>query len=328
MKAILINQPGGADQLQLGEYETPAPQARELLVKVAATAVNRADILQREGKYPPPPGVSPILGLEMSGEVVEVGREVTRWSVGDSVFGLLPGGGYAEYAVIHEHMALPVPRGLPLTEATAIPEVFLTAYQALHWLGKLQAGERVLIHAGASGVGTAAIQLAKAMQAGDIIVTASATKHAACLQLGAHYAIDYQSHDFQQEVQAITDGEGVDLVLDFVAAPYFERNIGVLRTDGRMVMLALLGGTHIENFNLGNLLKKRLQIIASTLRSRSLDYQINLTQAFAEFALPRLAEGSLRPVVDQVFNWKEVQQAHQRMEANQNVGKLVLEVAS
>ena len=328
MKAILINQPGGPDQLYLGEYETPAPNAHELLVKVAATAVNRADLLQREGKYPPPAGASPILGLEMSGEVVALGDNVTRWSVGDQVFGLLPGGGYAEYAVIHEQMAMPVSPGLKLTEAAAIPEVFLTAYQALHWLGRLQTGERILIHAGASGVGTAAIQLARVMQASDIIVTASAPKHALCRKLGAHHAIDYQNVDFLEEVNEITNGEGVDLILDFIAAPYFEKNVRALRTDGRMVMLALLGGTHVENFNLGNLLKKRLQITSSTLRSRGLDYQINLTQAFAAFALPLLADGSLRPVIDQILDWKNVQQAHQRMEANQNAGKLILEVTA
>ena len=328
MKAILFDQPTTADQLYLGEYATPKPKSNELLIKVAATAVNRADILQRQGKYPPPPGASPILGLEISGEVVEVGSEATRHAVGERVFGLLPGGGYAEYAVIHEQMAMPVPAALSLTEAAAIPEVFLTAYQALQWLGKLQAGERVLVHAGASGVGTAAIQLAKIMKAGDIIVTASAAKHAVCRELGANYAIDYKSDDFQEEVNELTDGEGVDLVLDFIAAPYFEKNVSVLRTDGRMVMLALLGGTHVENFDLGNLLKKRLQIISSTLRSRNIDYQINLTQAFADFAQPHLASGSLRPVIDQVFSWKDVSRAHEHMEANLNAGKLVLEVTA
>lgn len=326
MKAILIQSPGGVDQLYSGEYETPVPKPNELLVRVAATAVNRADLLQRQGKYPPPAGASPILGLEMSGEVVEIGADITRYAVGDLVFGLLPGGGHAEYAVIHEQMAMPVPDRLTLPEAAAVPEVFLTAYQALHWLGKLQAGERVLIHAGASGVGTAAIQLAQAMGAGDVIVTASAAKHQLCLDLGANYTIDYQAYDFKEEVMQITDGDGVDLVLDFIAAPYFERNIELLRTDGRMVLLALLGGAHVDNFNLGNLLKKRLQISASTLRSRSLGYQINLTRAFADFALRLLATGSLRPVIDRVYDWKEVQQAHQRMEANQNSGKLVLEI--
>lgn len=326
MKAILTSQPGDANQLHLGTYETPVPKPDELLVRVAATAVNRADLLQRQGKYPPPAGASPILGLEMSGEVVEIGADVTRYAVGDLVFGLLPGGGYAEYAVIHERMALPVPDVLTLPEAAAISEVFLTAYQALHWLGKLQKGERVLIHAGASGVGTAAIQLAQAIGAGDVIVTASAAKHQLCLDLGANYAIDYQAYDFKEEVMRITDGEGVDLVLDFIAAPYFERNLGVLRTDGRMVLLALLGGSHVEHFNLGNLLKKRLQISASTLRARSRDYQINLTQGFADFALPLLADGTLRPVIDHVYDWKDVQQAHQRMKANQNSGKLVLKI--
>ena len=325
MKAILPTS-GEVSALQVGEYEMPTPKPRELLVKVAATAVNRADILQRQGKYPPPPGASPVLGLEMSGEVVEVGSEVIRWSVGNLVFGLLPGGGYAEYAVIHESMAMPVPDNLSLTEAAAIPEVFMTAFQALQWLGKLQPGERVLIHAGASGVGTAAIQLARAMQAGDIIVTASAAKHQICYDLGAHYAIDYQNQNFQEEIDKITDGGGVDVIMDFIAAPYFERNIQVLRTDGRMVLLALLGGAHLDNFNLGNLLKKRLQILASTLRSRSLDYQIRLTEAFSKFALPLFADGQLRPVIDQVLDWQEASRAHQRMEKNENAGKIVLVV--
>ncbi|MEQ9438838.1 MAG: NAD(P)H-quinone oxidoreductase [Cyclobacteriaceae bacterium] len=327
MKAILVQAPGGVNQLSIGEYETPKPAPHEILVKVHATAVNRADILQREGKYPPPKGASPILGLEMSGEVAETGEAVEKWKKGDSVFGLLPGGGYAEYVVIHEDMALPVPNNLSMEEAAAIPEVFMTAFQAINWLGKLQSGERILIHAGASGVGTAAIQLAKEMQASDIIVTASPGKHAACRELGAHYAIDYKNQDFREEVRDFTNGEGVDVIIDFIAAPYFERNISVLRTDGRMVMLALLGGTHLEQFNLGNLLRKRLQIMASTLRSRSRDYQINLTQAFAEFALPRFQDGHMKPVIDQIIDWKEVKSAHQRMESNQNIGKIVLKIS-
>ncbi|MEM9832468.1 MAG: NAD(P)H-quinone oxidoreductase [Bacteroidota bacterium] len=326
MKAILIKSPGKADQLYLGEYETPKPASDEVLVRVHATALNRADILQREGKYPPPAGASPILGLEMSGEVVEVGDEVTKWKVGDKVFGLLPGGGYAEYVVIHQNMAMEIPENLSFEEAAAIPEVFMTAFQAVHWLGKLQPSERVLIHAGASGVGTAAIQLAREMGAGDTIVTASEAKHGTCRDLGAHYAIDYKNRDFREEVKEITDGEGVDVIIDFIAAPYFERNISVLRTDGRLIMLALLGGTHLEQFNLGNLLRKRIQILASTLRSRSRDYQIRLTKAFSEFAIARFQQGKLRPVIDQVVDWQEVQAAHQRMESNQNTGKIVLKI--
>jgi putative PIG3 family NAD(P)H quinone oxidoreductase len=327
MKAILIKSPGGANQLYLGEYETPRPAPDEVLVKVQATALNRADILQREGKYPPPEGASPILGLEMSGEVVKVGDEVEKWNVGDKVFGLLPGGGYAEYTVIHQDMAMAVPENLSMEEAAAIPEVFMTAFQAVHWLGKLQPSERILIHAGASGVGTAAIQLAREMQAGDIIVTASRSKHDICRDLGAHYTIDYKNQDFRDEIKKITDGEGVDVIIDFIAAPYFERNISVLRTDGRLIMLALLGGTHLEQFNLGNLLRKRIQILASTLRSRSRDYQIQLTQAFSEFAMSRIQEGRLRPVIDQILDWQEVKAAHQRMESNQNTGKIVLKIS-
>ncbi|WKN45102.1 NAD(P)H-quinone oxidoreductase [Tunicatimonas pelagia] len=326
MKAILIKSPGKADQLYLGEYETPKPASDEVLVKVHATALNRADILQREGKYPPPEGASPILGLEMSGEVVEVGAQVDKWKIGDKVFGLLSGGGYAEYAVIHQDMAMAIPDNLSFEEAAAIPEVFMTAFQAVHWLGKLQTNERILIHAGASGVGTAAIQLAREMQAGDIIVTASQAKHATCQDLGAHYTIDYKNQDFKKEVKGITDGEGVDVIIDFVAAPYFERNISVLRTDGRLIMLALLGGTHLEQFNLGNLLRKRIQILASTLRSRSRDYQIRLTKAFAEFAILRFQDSRLRPVIDQIMDWQEVKAAHQRMESNQNIGKIVLRI--
>lgn len=324
MKAILIKSPGGAEQLQMGEWETPTPQPHEILVKVAATALNRADILQREGKYPPPKGASPILGLEMSGEVVAIGNQVKQWKAGDKVFGLLSGGGYAEYAVIHENMAMPVPDNLGLIQAAAIPEVFLTAYQALHWLAHLQPAESVLIHAGASGVGTAAIQLAKQMQASQIMVTASAQKHATCLVLGANHAIDYHSEDFQEAVSKFTSGQGADVILDFVAAPYFEKNVNSLNIDGRLILLAMLGGSKVENFDLRNLLKKRLHIIASTLRSRSLDYQIRLTQDFAQFALLRFQNNQLKPVIDRVFEWKEVQAAHRYMESNQNTGKVVL----
>jgi putative PIG3 family NAD(P)H quinone oxidoreductase len=325
MRAILLEQPGGADQLYLGEAETPKPAPDEILIKVAATALNRADIMQREGKYPPPEGASPILGLEVSGEVAECGKSVSRWKEGDKVFGLLPGGGYAEYAIMHEAMAMAVPPNLSLAEAAAIPEVFLTAFQALRWLSGLKAGERVLIHAGGSGVGTAAIQLACEMSASDIIITASAAKHATCLSLGATHAIDYKSKDFEEEVKKISSG-GVDVVIDFIAAPYFEKNINCLRKDGRLVLLALLGGVKVREFNLLKLLSKRLQISASTLRSRSRDYQQELTGEFAGFAWQRLADSRLKPVIDSVMSWKQVREAHQRMESNQNTGKIVMEV--
>ena len=326
MQAILIQSPGGPEQLQPGEWPTPEPGQSQVLVKVAATALNRADTMQRKGQYPPPPGASPILGLELAGTVVKTGEGVSRWRPGDAVFGLLPGGGYAEYAVIHEAMALPVPSNLTMTEAAALPEVFLTAFQALNWLAHLKAGETVLIHAGASGVGTAAIQLARQMGAHPW-VTASAAKHAFCLGLGAERAFDYRPGPFEPAVLAAGHGRGVDVILDFVAAPYFAQNLTCLAIDGRLVLLATLGGGHVEAFDLRQLLTKRISLIGSTLRSRSLDYQIGLTQAWAAFALPRLQDGRLKPVIDRVFDWKQADQAHAYLESNQSMGKVVLRVS-
>ncbi|MHC2991690.1 NADPH:quinone oxidoreductase [Pontibacter sp. HJ8] len=326
MKAILVKQPGGPEQLVLGEYEQPLPKPYELLVRVHATALNRADTLQREGKYPPPKGESPLLGLEIAGEVVEAGINCTRFKEGDKVFGLLPGGGYAGYAVIHEEMAMAIPANLSMEEAAAIPEVFLTAYQALVWLGRLQAGERVLLHAGASGVGTAAIQLARALQA-EVLVTASEQKLKACLDLGAHKAINYKDVPFEDEVLAYTNSEGVDVIVDFIAGPYFKQNIECLRLDGRLVLLATMGGGKVEEFDLRRVLAKRLQVIGSTLRSRTRDYQIRLTKEMSAFAMPHFESGALKPVVDSVYDWQDVAEAHRYMEANQNIGKIVLQIS-
>lgn len=325
MRAVQFHAHGGPDQLYLGEYAPPAPDSQEVIVKVAFTALNRADLLQRQGNYPVPPGDSPIMGLEMSGEVVQIGHEVTKWSVGDRIFGLLNGGGYAEFAVIHEDMAMPVPPGMSLREAAGIPEVFLTAFQALHWIGKLQAGETALIHAGASGVGTAALQLIQLAKATSI-VTASAGKHPICYELGASKAIDYRTEDFAEVVKDITEGKGVDVIVDFIAANYFNQNLQSLALDGRMIMLALMGGIKVPEVNLALILGKRLQITGSTLRSRSLDYKIRLTQAFHQYAGEHLASGKLRPIIDSVYPWEQVREAHEYMEANKNQGKILLQV--
>ncbi|RIJ36830.1 NAD(P)H-quinone oxidoreductase [Pontibacter oryzae] len=325
MKAILVKQPGGPEQLELGEYEQPLPKPYELLIKVHATALNRADTLQRQGKYPAPKGASPLLGLEVAGEVVETGTNCSRFKKGDKVFGLLPGGGYAEYAVMDEQMAMPIPDNLTMEQATAIPEVFLTAYQALVWLGKLQAGERVLIHAGASGVGTAAIQLARAKKA-EVLVTASEGKLHACKELGAHKAINYKEVAFEDEVLAYTNNEGVDVVVDFIAGPYFNQNLECLRTDGRLVILASLGGGKVAEADLRKILVKRLQVMGSTLRSRSKEYQIQLTQEMSTFALPYFKSGAIKPVIDSEYDWKDVAEAHRYMEQNKNIGKIVLRV--
>jgi putative PIG3 family NAD(P)H quinone oxidoreductase len=325
MKAVQLKEFGGPEQLFIGDWETPTPKANEILVKVHASALNRADTLQRMGRYPAPKGDSPILGLEMAGEVAAVGSEVSLWKVGDKVCSLLGGGGYAEFAVTHEAMALPIPSGWTFAEAAAIPEVFLTAFQALVWLGKLQEGERILVHAGASGVGTAAIQLAKLIGASSI-VTASAGKHALCLDLGAEHAIDYKSEDFAEAVNDHTKGQGVNMVLDFLAAPYFQRNLNSLSVDGRLVILALMGGIKTEEVNMAPILRKRLQIIGSTLRSRTLDYKIALTKALKERTWDAFEQGQLKPVVDSVFSWEKVADAHRYMEANKNKGKIILDL--
>jgi tumor protein p53-inducible protein 3 len=325
MKAVLVSEPGGADQLRIGEHPVPQLQPDQILVKVEATALNRADIMQREGKYPPPPGASSVLGLEMAGWVAATGARVSRWKEGDAVFGLLPGGGYAQYAAIHQDMAMAIPGHFNMEEAAAIPEVFLTAFQALKWLGKVNAGEQVLIHAGASGVGTAAIQLAREMRAG-VLVTASKAKHKICLDLGAVRAIDYQAGPFQAVVEEMTGGRGVDVIIDFIGGAYFTQNIACLARDGRLIQLATLGGGKAGEVDIRQILAKRLTIIGSTLRSRTLAYQISLTKDFATFALPLLHQGQIKPIIDKIFPWEDVAEAHRYMESNQNRGKIVLKV--
>ena len=326
MKAVVVKSPGGADQLAMGEVPAPVPQADELLVRVRAAALNRADILQREGNYPPPPGASEILGLDMAGIVEGAGAGCTRFEAGGRVCGLLPGGGYAEYAVLPESLAIPIPEGWNFEQAAAVPEVFLTAFQTLFWIGRLAAGERVLVHAGASGVGTAAIQLAREAGATVLTTAGSEEKCAACRELGAAAAVNYREGPFAGKVLEATGGEGVDLILDFVAAPYLEQNLSVLRTDGRLVLISTLGGGKVDGFRLGTLIAKCLQITGTTLRSRSVEYKARLTREFMEFALERFARGALKPVVDSTFPWEKAAEAHRWMEANRNVGKIVLTV--
>lgn len=326
MKAILVPTPGDINQLTFGEYPTPEPDAHEILIKVAATALNRADLLQREGKYPPPPGASPILGLEIAGTVEQIGSQVSHWKPGDRVCALLPGGGYAEYVTVHEHLALGVPANISLPQAAAIPEVFLTAFQALDWLAQLQPNETVLIHAGASGVGTAAIQLA-GFKGATCFVTASAGKHAICLELGAEACIDYHEQNFAEEIHRLTDGKGVNVILDCIGGPYLEKNIQSLATDGRLIEIAIMGGNPVASLNLGLLLMKRLRIQGSTLRARDLEYKIRLTQQFADLTWSSFATGRLRPVIATTMPWTEVKAAHQMMETNSNAGKIVLEIS-
>lgn len=325
MKAILFDQPGDENQLYVGEAPDPSAGPGQVLLHVAATALNRADLLQREGRYPVPPGASDILGLEVAGTVIEVGAGVTEYSVGDNVCALVNGGGYAQMIAVDAVKLLRLPERLSFTKAAAIPEVFLTAFQALHWIAKLQRGETVMVHAGASGVGTAAIQLAKHAGA-RVIATASAHKHEPLFDLGADHCVDYRSGDFAEVALTLTEGKGVDVVMDFVGAPYLEQNLRALARDGRMVSLAALGGARVENVSLAPLLLKRLQLTGTTLRSRSDEYKARLIADFREQIWPAFTDRTLRAVVDTIYDWEEVGDAHRYMASNANVGKIILTI--
>jgi tumor protein p53-inducible protein 3 len=326
MKAILQKHFGNAETLYIGEALMPFTSENEVLVRVQCTALNRADILQREGKYYPPKGESEILGLEMAGEIVEIGKNVKNLKVGQRVAGLLGGGGYAEYVVTSADMVFQIPDDLSYAEAVAIPEVFMTAYDALVHQINFQKGESILIHAGASGVGTAAIQLAKLFGASQIFVTASQNKLAVCSDLGADVVIDYRNEDFEKIIMEKTGGKGVHAIIDFLAAAYFQKNINSLSMDGRLVILAMLGGYKMAATNLIPILKKRLTIKGATLRNRDLDYKINLNQKIKTL-LPYFENGDLKPVIDKIYDWTDVKIAHERMENNQNIGKIILKIA-
>ncbi|MGM0738599.1 MAG: NAD(P)H-quinone oxidoreductase [Bacteroidota bacterium] len=325
MKALIVDHSGDRPVMMPGEYPDPVPGERELLVGVKATAINRADLGQKAGKYPPPKGASNLLGLEMAGVVEQVGSKVTQYRPGDRVFGLLPGGGYAQRCVIHEEMAMPVPDAFSFEQAAAVPEAFLTAWQALSWLGGIGEGERVLIHAGASGVGTAAIQLGKVHFGTKVAVTVgSREKEEFCSKLGADMAVNYNQEDFVKMIAGSWGEKKTDLIIDVVGAPYWKRNIDLLGMDGRLVLLAFMGGSRIEHVALRDILRMRLTVRGSTLRSRSTDYKIALTRDFYEQTNDLFLKERLKPVIDSVFDWTEAEKAHKRMEQNLNTGKLVL----
>ncbi|MBB4077435.1 putative PIG3 family NAD(P)H quinone oxidoreductase [Lewinella aquimaris] len=325
MKAIVFDQPGDESQLHIADVADPAPAPTAVLLHVAATALNRADLLQREGNYPVPPGASPILGLEVAGTVMEVGPETEGFEVGDNVCALVNGGGYAQQIAVDYRMLLKLPERLSFTKAAAIPEVFLTAFQALHWIGGLKQNDTVLIHAGASGVGTAAIQLVKL--AGALpIVTASAHKHEQLFDLGAALCIDYQSEDFAEAVLHFTENRGADIILDFVGGPYLNQNLQACATDGRIVSLAALGGARVADFSMAPFLRKRIQLTGTTMRSRTDEYRRRLTADFRERIWPHFADGALQPVVDTIYDWEQVGDAHRYMASNANVGKIVMTI--
>ncbi|PFG73638.1 NAD(P)H-quinone oxidoreductase [Tepidiforma thermophila] len=325
MKAVVITRPGGPEVLEYREVPDPVAGPEDLLIRVRATALNRADLLQRMGGYPQP-GPRPafeIPGLEYAGEVIAVGERVEGFAVGDRVMGLLAGGGYAELVATHYRLAVKVPDVLSWEEAGATPEVFITAHDALLQCG-LVAGERVLIHAAGSGVGVAAIQIAKVMGASLVAGTAgSAEKLARAAELGLDLGINYREQDFAEEVLRATEGKGVDVILDVIGAEYWERNLRALAVKGRMVVVGLMGGTGAST-NLGVLLQKRLQVRGTTLRARPMEEKAAATRAFEKSVLPHIASGRVKVVIDRVYALRDAAEAHAYMATNANFGKIVL----
>ncbi len=325
MRAVTTDGAGGPEVLQVAEVPDPEPGAGEVLVKVAATAVNRADTLQRQGVYPPPPGASDIIGLECSGTIAAVGSDVAGWSVGDEVCALLAGGGYAELVAVPAGQLMPVPDGVDLVTAGALPEVVCTVWSNVFMVAGLQRGERLLVHGGAGGIGTVAIQLAAALGAQVFTTAGTEEKRALCRELGADVAIDYREEDFVEVVREHTDGAGVDVVLDNMGGKYLGRNVDALATEGRLVVIGLQGGATGE-LDLGALLRKRGAVIATSLRGRPVAGKAAICAAVVEHVWPLVADGTLRTIVDSVLPLDQVADAHRRMDEGAHTGKIVLTV--
>lgn len=325
MRAVVLTSYGGPDVLSISEIEDPSVGPEDVLVDIRATALNRADLLQRMGRYPGPPTTYEIPGLEFAGRVSAVGASVQQWSVGDEVMGITGGGGYAEKIAVHERMLMPRPRSISLDDAAAIPEVFLTAFDALVVQGGLSSGRWALVHAGGSGVGTAAMAIASAIGA-RVIVTASAGKVDRCRELGAAAAVDYRSERFVDVVKELTSGRGVDVVLDVIGGEYTVDNIKSLRTGGRIIQVGVMGSGTVE-LPLGLMLPKRASLIGTVLRSRPLEEKIALTQRFIDEMLPRFDDGTMAPVIDRRFPLDEIALAHEYLASNASVGKVLIDIA-
>lgn len=325
MIAIEISEPGEPDVLVPAERPTPRAAAGEVLIEVAAAGVNRPDVMQRRGRYPPPPGASDIPGLEVSGSVVEIGPGVTDWRLGDAVCALVSGGGYAEYCAAPSPQCLPAPRGLDLVAAAAIPETFFTVWTNVFDRGRLKAGESILVHGGSSGIGTTAIQLARARGSRVLATAGSAEKCRACERLGAERGINYREEDFVAIVRELTAGRGVDVVLDMVGAEYFARNVEALAMEGRLVEIATQRGAKAE-LNIQMLMQRRLTVTGSTLRARSIAEKGAIAAAVHEHVWPLLEAGAVAPVIHATFGLREAAAAHRLLESGAHVGKIVLRV--
>ncbi|MGW4498148.1 NAD(P)H-quinone oxidoreductase [Micromonospora sp. NPDC004336] len=322
MRAMTIPEPGGPDALVWSEVPDPEPGPGEVVVDVRATAVNRADLLQRQGHYPPPPGAPAYPGLECSGVIGAIGPGVTGWEVGQEVCALLAGGGYAERVAVPAGQLLPVPAGVDLVDAAALPEVACTVWSNVVWLARLAEGETLLVHGGGSGIGTFAVQLGVALGA-TVVVTARAAKHERLRELGAAHTIDYREQDFVEEVRRVTDGRGADVVLDIMGASYLSRNVAALAADGRLVVIGMQGGRKGE-LDLGALLAKRGTLAATALRSRPTGQKAEIVRGVREQVWPLVEAGRVRPVVDRRLPIAEAAQAHRLVESNDHFGKVLL----
>ena len=325
MTAIAISEPGGPMVLKPEKRDLPLPGPGEILIRVRAAGVNRPDVLQRKGAYPPPQGASDLPGLEAAGEVAALGEGVERWAIGDRVTALTPGGAYAEYVKVHGSNALPVPDGFTDTEAAALPETFFTVWHNVFQRGGLKAGEALLVHGGSSGIGTAAIQLGVAFGAFVIVTAGSADKCEACIGLGADKAINYRAEDFVAAVKEATGGKGADVILDMVAGSYVARNYEAAAVDGRIVQIAVQGGPKGEA-DYSKLMVKRLTHTGSTLRPRSVEFKAQIASELEARVWPLLAERRVAPVMDMIFPLRDAWRAHERMEAGEHIGKIVLDV--
>ena len=306
------------------EAPDPEPKKEEVLVHVHAAGVNHADLLQRKGKYPPPPGASEIFGLEVAGTIEKLGPSASKYMMGDRVMCLLSGGGYAEKVCVPETHCIPIPHNLSFEEAASIPETFLTAYQALFLIGELQPDQWVLVHAAGSGVGTAALQLARQINAKTIATSRSKDKLEKCLELGANAVINTSGKTFAKTVLETTEGHGADLILDFVGAPYFQENMEALSVGGCIIFISTMGGSKLGDFNLLPLLKKWVTLTGTTLRNRPASYKQKLVEEFSRFALSRLESGALKPVIHSILPWERAEEAHEILSQNQAFGKIVL----
>ena len=320
MRAVIVTEPGGPEALTVVDLPDPEPGPGEVLVKVAATAVNRADTMQRQGFYPPPPGASDVLGLECSGTVAALGEGVTGWAVGDEVCALLTGGGYAELVAVPAGQLMPVPDGIDLVSAGSIPEVACTVWSNVFLIAGLQPGERLLVHGGSGGIGTFAIQLASAMSATVFATAGTAEKLAACADLGADVTINYREEDF---VEVLRQAGGADVILDNMGAKYLGRNVEALATEGRLVVIGMQGGTKGE-LDLGLLMRKRGAVIATTLRSRPAEEKAVIAASVVEHVWPLVADGQVRPIVHTTMPLDRVADAHRLMEESSHIGKIVL----